>query len=502
MLLFVGHSKRLWTVEIPVFRVGALRQFAAKKRVTPSSPVWPRRCLASEGLWSRSLACLRVCRDSPFPERLKQGQLLFREPFALAVALLDGIVHLQSLPQAEPVIFSPMSTQLLRDLSRTAAAPPVPQGSRGNSNVSHPPAWFAAWRRDGGGRAGAEVRVCVRAPGAISPQRVQTPLTEALAQKMTVFRFTDNRSAMATPDYPWAAPLCSSCASADEISLGQAMPQHRPIRMSGICWTSCRRNWGNFHDRMPCHGPGAFPKLGSRRQGNYTLAMAESSLAASRRNFSELTGQCEDLLSQLNRRAGLLAQMRSLGDRIDEAYAAFASSPRTEADRLRLSQRQAKVQASIESLRLKADAILAGWWDFHKAVGEELVEMARHAPAVLSAAKTFKKLPTPNDSEPKLQVLQVRELLNKALALSTAPEPPSAPAKPERARQAEGMMTAKEVGLLCGLSDKTVYRLAKEGRVPYVRIQSSLRFRRTDVDRWIDAKSFQPKVIRKANPHK
>jgi len=244
-----------------------------------------------------------------------------------------------------------------------------------------------------------------------------------------------------------------------------------------------------------------FPKLGSRRQGNYTLDVAESSLAASRRNLSELTGRCEDLLSQLNRRAVLLAKMRSFGNQIDEAYAAYESSPRTDADRLLLSETQVKVQARIESLRLEVDAILAGWWDFHKTVGEELVEMARHAPAVLSVAKRFQRLPTPHDSGPKLQVLQVRELLDRALALSAAPEPQSASARPKRTREAEGMMTAQEVGLLCGISDKTVYRLAKEGRIPYIRIQSSLRFRRTDVDRWIDAKSFQPKVIRKVNPH-
>ncbi len=230
--------------------------------------------------------------------------------------------------------------------------------------------------------------------------------------------------------------------------------------------------------------------------------MAESSLASSRRQLKELTGQCEDLLGQLNRREELLSAMRSLGGQIDEAYAAFQSSPQTEVDRILLSQTQAKLQASIESLRLEADAILAGWWDFHMAVGEGLVEMTQHAPAALSVAKSFKRLPTPNDSEPKLQLLRVRELLDKALQVEPAPESLSSSAKLKQTREDEGLMTAKEVAVLCGISDKTVYRLASEGRIPYTRIQSSLRFRRRDVDRWIEAKSFQPKAIRKANPGK
>jgi len=230
--------------------------------------------------------------------------------------------------------------------------------------------------------------------------------------------------------------------------------------------------------------------------------MAEPSLASSRRQLAGMLDRCEDLLGQLNRREELLSEMRSLGDRIDEVYAAFESSPQTEADRLLLGETQAKLQASIESLRLEADAILAGWWDYHLAVGEALVEMAQHAPAALSVAKSFKRLPTPTDSEPKLQLLRVRDLIDKALQVGTTPELPPAPAKVKRASEPAGLMTVKQVARLCGISDKTVYRLASEGLIPYTRIQSSLRFRRRDVDRWIEAKSFQPKAIRKANPGK
>jgi excisionase family DNA binding protein len=230
--------------------------------------------------------------------------------------------------------------------------------------------------------------------------------------------------------------------------------------------------------------------------------MAESSLASSRRQLSGLLGQCEDLLGQLNRRQALLSEMRSLGGRIDEAYAAFESSPQTEADRLLLSQTQAKLQDSIESMRLKADAILAGWWDFHRAAGEGLVEVAQQVPAALGEAKGFKRLPTPNDAKPKLQLLRVRELLNRALQSCAAPESETTPEKPKRTRGQQGLMTAQEVALLCGISDKTVYRLASEGHIPYVKIQSNLRFNRRAIERWLQTKSFEPKAIRKAAPGK
>ena len=128
--------------------------------------------------------------------------------------------------------------------------------------------------------------------------------------------------------------------------------------------------------------------------------------------------------------------------------------------------------------------------------------MAQHAPAALSVAKRFKRLPSPNDSEPKLQLSRTRELLDEALQVGTTPELPPAPAKVKRASEPAGLMTVKQVALLCGISDKTVYRLASEGSIPYIRIQASLRFRRRDVDRWIEAKSFQPKAIRKTNPGK
>ena len=59
-------------------------------------------------------------------------------------------------------------------------------------------------------------------------------------------------------------------------------------------------------------------------------------------------------------------------------------------------------------------------------------------------------------------------------------------------------MTVSEVAELCSLSDKTVYRLASEGRIPYVKIQSNLRFKRPAIEQWLQTKSFEPQVVRKS----
>jgi excisionase family DNA binding protein len=97
-------------------------------------------------------------------------------------------------------------------------------------------------------------------------------------------------------------------------------------------------------------------------------------------------------------------------------------------------------------------------------------------------------------------VLQLQALLQSALQavvpVSQSPEPEA----PSSARGAGDLLTAQEVAAKLGISDKTVYRHAKEGRIPYVRIQSSLRFRPSEIEDWLASKSFQPASLRKTPP--
>jgi excisionase family DNA binding protein len=191
--------------------------------------------------------------------------------------------------------------------------------------------------------------------------------------------------------------------------------------------------------------------------------------------------------------------MRSLGCRIDEAYAAFAESPKGPADEQRLRQTQSEVQAQIEVLRGEADGIMAQWWEVHRAVGAGLAEAAREEPALLASLECFKELSTPGGPDPMLQVLQLRQLLRSAMQPPPT-EPEDTPIKPNEAPGAGSLLTAKQTAAALGTSDKTIYRLAKQGRIPYVRINSSLRFRQADVDAWLESKSFQPAGMKKTNP--
>lgn len=55
------------------------------------------------------------------------------------------------------------------------------------------------------------------------------------------------------------------------------------------------------------------------------------------------------------------------------------------------------------------------------------------------------------------------------------------------------LMTAKEVEGLLRIDVKTVYSYAQRGLLPYVRIQSNLRFLKSDILNWIAEHQFKPR---------
>ena len=48
------------------------------------------------------------------------------------------------------------------------------------------------------------------------------------------------------------------------------------------------------------------------------------------------------------------------------------------------------------------------------------------------------------------------------------------------------MLTARELGALLRIDVKTIYTYVQKGHIPYVRIQSNLRFIRKEIFDWID----------------
>jgi len=57
----------------------------------------------------------------------------------------------------------------------------------------------------------------------------------------------------------------------------------------------------------------------------------------------------------------------------------------------------------------------------------------------------------------------------------------------------EDLLTVDELCVLLKVKKSWVYRSSHEGRLPVVRISSRcIRFRRTEIDRWLRKKAFQP----------
>lgn len=55
------------------------------------------------------------------------------------------------------------------------------------------------------------------------------------------------------------------------------------------------------------------------------------------------------------------------------------------------------------------------------------------------------------------------------------------------------ILTAKELEQFLRIDAKTIYGYVQRGIIPYVRIQSNVRFRRDEVLEWLEEKSYRPR---------
>jgi len=58
------------------------------------------------------------------------------------------------------------------------------------------------------------------------------------------------------------------------------------------------------------------------------------------------------------------------------------------------------------------------------------------------------------------------------------------------------ILTLKEVAEYMKLAEKTAYRLAAEGKLPGFKVGGSWRFKREDIDRWIEEQKKKDKANR------
>lgn len=56
------------------------------------------------------------------------------------------------------------------------------------------------------------------------------------------------------------------------------------------------------------------------------------------------------------------------------------------------------------------------------------------------------------------------------------------------------LMTAAETALYLGYSEGTVRNKASAGEIPFVKLGAALRFRRTEIDAWIEAHDIRAKA--------
>jgi len=54
------------------------------------------------------------------------------------------------------------------------------------------------------------------------------------------------------------------------------------------------------------------------------------------------------------------------------------------------------------------------------------------------------------------------------------------------------VLTARDLEALLKIDVKTIYRYVQRGLIPYVRIQSNVRFLRSQILRWIQEHNYQP----------
>jgi excisionase family DNA binding protein len=57
------------------------------------------------------------------------------------------------------------------------------------------------------------------------------------------------------------------------------------------------------------------------------------------------------------------------------------------------------------------------------------------------------------------------------------------------------MLTAKDLEGLLQIDRKTIYAYVQKGLIPHSRIESSVRFSKHQVQRWLEERSFQPRPV-------
>ena len=113
---------------------------------------------------------------------------------------------------------------------------------------------------------------------------------------------------------------------------------------------------------------------------------------------------------------------------------------------------------------------------------EQLVQLTTTHFELLNRNKSL----SPNDRK-RLKVLFVESILGGER------KAPSLNGNARNGHNASDFMTAKEVEAWLRIDVKTLYLYAKRKFIPHVRLQHNVRFRRADLQRWVDRYTYIPK---------
>jgi len=67
---------------------------------------------------------------------------------------------------------------------------------------------------------------------------------------------------------------------------------------------------------------------------------------------------------------------------------------------------------------------------------------------------------------------------------------------PQSARAAPELMTARELEAMLKIDVKTIYSYVQRGLIPYVKIQSNVRFPKEEILSWVEERSHRPRLAR------
>jgi excisionase family DNA binding protein len=69
-------------------------------------------------------------------------------------------------------------------------------------------------------------------------------------------------------------------------------------------------------------------------------------------------------------------------------------------------------------------------------------------------------------------------------------------------RDVPEMLTAKELEAILKIDVKTIYSYVQRGLIPYVKIQSNVRFPKQSIMRWIEEQSYRPSIVHVSDPRR